>query len=138
MALLKIRKFPDPVLKRAAAPVSNIDGKLAGLIEILGEAETRELAALFLQSFPSLMKELASGDRERGLRAAHGLKSSSQQIGALELAARMAALEARLSAPGGDATPADIDAAAAAFKESEGALRAFADGAPGTAAADGG
>ena len=33
MALLKIRKFPDPVLKRAAAPVSNIDGKLAGLIE---------------------------------------------------------------------------------------------------------
>jgi len=33
MALLKIRKFPDPVLKQAAAPVSNIDGKLAGLIE---------------------------------------------------------------------------------------------------------
>ncbi|MFZ0889474.1 MAG: peptide deformylase [Candidatus Binataceae bacterium] len=33
MALLKIRKFPDPVLKRAAAPVSNIDGQLAGLIE---------------------------------------------------------------------------------------------------------
>ena len=112
--------------------------RLAGLIEALGEAEARELAALFLQSFPELMKELASGDRERGRRAAHGLKSSSQQFGAIELAARMAAIEARLSASGGDVTPADIAAASAAFKESEGALRAFADGAPGTAAADGG
>jgi len=33
MALLKIRKFPDPVLKQAANPVSNIDGKLDSLVE---------------------------------------------------------------------------------------------------------
>jgi peptide deformylase len=33
MALLKIRKYPDPVLKQAAAPVENIDGSLSGLIE---------------------------------------------------------------------------------------------------------
>ena len=33
MALLKIRKFPDPVLKEPARAVENIDGKLAGFID---------------------------------------------------------------------------------------------------------
>ncbi len=33
MALLKIRKFPDPVLKEAAEPVANIDGNLNSFIE---------------------------------------------------------------------------------------------------------
>jgi peptide deformylase len=33
MALLKIRKFPDPVLKEPARLVENIDGKLAGFID---------------------------------------------------------------------------------------------------------
>jgi peptide deformylase len=33
MALLKIRKFPDPVLKERAQAVDNLDGKLAALIE---------------------------------------------------------------------------------------------------------
>jgi len=33
MALLKIRKFPDPVLKEAARPVANIDGKLNSFVE---------------------------------------------------------------------------------------------------------
>jgi peptide deformylase len=33
VALLKIRKFPDPVLKQPAKPVGTIDGKLDSLIE---------------------------------------------------------------------------------------------------------
>jgi len=33
MALLKIRKFPDSVLKEAAKPVGNIDGKLNSFVE---------------------------------------------------------------------------------------------------------
>lgn len=33
MALLKIRKFPDPVLKEPAREVENIDGNLASLID---------------------------------------------------------------------------------------------------------
>jgi peptide deformylase len=33
MALLKIRKFPDPVLKEAARPVENIDGTLNGFVD---------------------------------------------------------------------------------------------------------
>jgi peptide deformylase len=33
MALLRIRKFPDPVLKTAAKPVLNIDGDLNGFLD---------------------------------------------------------------------------------------------------------
>jgi len=33
VALLKIRKFPDPALKQPASPVCNIDGKLTNLID---------------------------------------------------------------------------------------------------------
>jgi peptide deformylase len=33
MALLKIRKFPDPALKEAAKPVENINGQLTGFID---------------------------------------------------------------------------------------------------------
>ncbi len=33
MALLKIRKFPDPVLKQPARPVADIDGSLNSLVE---------------------------------------------------------------------------------------------------------
>src|SRR5260370_1644805 len=33
MALLRIRKFPDPVLKEAAKPVENSDGQLTGFID---------------------------------------------------------------------------------------------------------
>ena len=35
MALLKIRKFPDAVLKRPAQPVENIDGGLNGFLDSL-------------------------------------------------------------------------------------------------------
>ena len=37
MALLKIRKFPDDVLKQPAKPVANINGKLAGLIDSMAQ-----------------------------------------------------------------------------------------------------
>jgi len=33
MALLRIRKFPDPVLKNAAEPVENIDGSVASFLD---------------------------------------------------------------------------------------------------------
>ncbi len=37
MALLKIRKYPDPVLKEPAKPVTNVDGKLAGLLDSMAQ-----------------------------------------------------------------------------------------------------
>lgn len=33
MALLKIRKFPDPALKQPATPVENIDGSVSGFLD---------------------------------------------------------------------------------------------------------
>jgi peptide deformylase len=37
MALLKIRKYPDPVLKQPARAVRNIDGKLAGFLDSMAQ-----------------------------------------------------------------------------------------------------
>jgi peptide deformylase len=37
MALLKIRKFPDDVLKQPAEPVENIDGKLNSLLDSMAQ-----------------------------------------------------------------------------------------------------
>jgi peptide deformylase len=37
MALLKIRKFPDDVLKQPAAPVANIDAKLNSLLDSMAQ-----------------------------------------------------------------------------------------------------
>jgi peptide deformylase len=37
MAILKIRKFPDPVLKEPAAPVGNIDGAVNSLIDSMAQ-----------------------------------------------------------------------------------------------------
>jgi peptide deformylase len=37
MALLKILKYPAPVLKERARPVKNIDGRLAGLIDSMAQ-----------------------------------------------------------------------------------------------------
>jgi peptide deformylase len=37
MALLKIRKFPDPMLKQAAAPVDNIDGGVNSFLDSMAQ-----------------------------------------------------------------------------------------------------
>jgi peptide deformylase len=37
MALLKIRKYPDPALKRPAMPVANIDGELNSFLESMAQ-----------------------------------------------------------------------------------------------------
>jgi peptide deformylase len=37
MALLKIRKFPDPTLKQPAAPVANIDGGLNSFLDSMAQ-----------------------------------------------------------------------------------------------------
>lgn len=100
--------------------------KLAELVDVLGEADTRELAGIFLESFPGQMKDLASGDRPRSHRAAHSMKSSAQQMGLPELARRMADLETRLAKAGEAVTSADLEGAAADFARVEGPLRAFA------------
>jgi len=91
--------------------------RLAALVAMLGEADTRELLELYLDSIPGLLAKLGSADCGEAERAAHSLKSLAQQ---------MAAIEERLRSAGSPVTPAELaeisrEAAAAAQP-----LRAYA------------
>jgi HPt (histidine-containing phosphotransfer) domain-containing protein len=99
--------------------------RLGSLVEILGEAETRELVRIYLSSVPKLLKEIAGPDRENARRAAHSLKSSSQQMGAAEIAAQALDLEKRLDANGPAVTPLELSLFQARFKKTETMLRPF-------------
>ncbi len=107
-----------------ASPAPN--ERIADLVSILGEADARELAQLFLASLNPLRLELSSGDRVRASRAAHSLKSSSQQMGLARMAGRMAQLEQRLLQIDGVVTDADLDAVASELSDAEATLRPFA------------
>jgi HPt (histidine-containing phosphotransfer) domain-containing protein len=99
--------------------------RLGSLIAILGETETRELVRIYLASVPKLLKEIAGTDRENARRAAHSLKSSSQQMGAAEIAAQALELEKRLDANGPAITPLELSLFQARYKKIETALRPF-------------
>ena len=99
--------------------------RLRSLIEILGDTETRELVRIYLGSVPKLLKEIAGPDRENARRAAHSLKSSSQQMGAAEIAAQALELEKRLDANGPSITPLELSLFQARYKKLETQLRPF-------------
>ncbi len=99
--------------------------KVAGLIAILGETDTRELVEIFLTSSPTLLGEIASADRTQGERAAHSLKSSSRQMGLPEMAQKMAALEQRLRESGPAVDAAEQAAIARDFDAAVKPLRDF-------------
>src|ERR1035438_265299 len=106
------------------APAPN--DRLDGLVDALGEDGARELVALYLDSFAVLLAEIESGDAARAERAAHSLKSSSQQMGLPGLARKLAELEESLRSTGKAVTPAEIESVKAAFAAAEDPLRAFA------------
>jgi HPt (histidine-containing phosphotransfer) domain-containing protein len=106
-------------------PPSSSNAALGELTDVLGAEGARVVVRSFLQSFPSMLHELARGDRERSRRAAHGLKSSARQMGALALSEQMAAIERRLGIPDEKVTAADLAAVAANFAETAVPLRAF-------------
>ncbi len=95
------------------------------MIEILGDTETRELVRIYLASVPKLLKEIAGADRENARRAAHSLKSSSQQMGAAEIAAQALELEKRLDANGPAVTALELSLFQARYKKMEAVLRPF-------------
>ena len=99
--------------------------RLASLVSILGDAETRELVRIYLGSVPKLLKEITGPDRESARRAAHSLKSSSQQMGAAEIAAQALEIEKRLDANGPPVTPLELSLLQARYKKVEGQLRPF-------------
>lgn len=104
-------------------PIPN--DRLAMLVDILGDAETRELVRIYLGSVPKLFKEMTGSDRESARRAAHSLKSSSQQMGVAEIAAQALEIEKRLDANGPAVTPMELSLLQARFKKAEGQLRPF-------------
>jgi HPt (histidine-containing phosphotransfer) domain-containing protein len=106
-------------------PASVPNDRLAGLVAALGRDDTRELVALYLDSYPGLVADIAGGDALRAERAAHSLKSSSQQMGLPALAKKLAALEIRLRSTGEAASPAEVEILKAEFALAEGPLRAF-------------
>ena len=81
---------------------------------------------MFLEDFPPSIGRVGSSGPEDQLRIAHGLKSSALHMGADALSKRMAALEDRLSRPGGQATPVELAQALADFEAFAGPLRQYA------------
>ena len=102
--------------------------RLASLVAALGEEGARELVAIYLEDFTIRVVELASGDRIRSERAAHSLKSSSQQMGLPALARKLAELEQKVGRDGLTVTSDDLEAVKTEFAGAEEALRAFAVG----------
>ncbi|MGH7994932.1 MAG: Hpt domain-containing protein [Opitutaceae bacterium] len=100
--------------------------RLAGLIAVLGDDETRELVRLFLSSTPLLLADMAGPDPDRVRRAAHNLKSSAQQMGASELSEQSRAIEARLHEGGPRPSPAEIALLQGRFRSVEKRLRSYA------------
>jgi HPt (histidine-containing phosphotransfer) domain-containing protein len=98
---------------------------LEELAEALGEESARELAEMFLTSFPAVLQDLGAADREQRKRAAHSLKSSARIVGATLLSNRMAELESRLTNTPADITPADLTATVADFEQIAIELRAY-------------
>lgn len=107
-------------------PVPPPNTAIAELAAALGEDSARELADMFLTSFPAVLHDLKSADHEERKRAAHSLKSSARIVGASALSSRMAELEARLTNTTGDITPADLTATVAEFEQVAVDLRAYA------------
>ena len=70
---------------------------LADLANLLGVDNVRILVRTFLREYPLMLVEMKTGDRKTQHRIAHSLKSNSRVVGARDLSARMAALEARLA-----------------------------------------
>lgn len=99
---------------------------LRSLADVVGEDETRELVRIYLSSAPRLLADIAAPDRERAHRAAHSLKSSSNQMGLPEISAQAKEIELRLNAGGSLPAPYEIALLTARFKKAEESLRGFA------------
>lgn len=101
---------------------------IADLVDVLGADDARELVRTYLREFDTIIRQLATGDRQKQHRLAHSLKSSARHMGAMHLSQRLATLEARLQLPDGTLTPDDLMAVSEEFERTAGPLRAFATG----------
>lgn len=100
---------------------------LSQLVNILGEADARDIVNTYLQEFAGLIRTATTGDPKDRHRAIHSLKSSSRHMGLLSLASRLEALEARLLVPEGELSDSDLAQINEEYERSAPALRQFAN-----------
>ena len=100
--------------------------RLANLIAVLGDEETRELVRIFLNSAPRLIADIGGTDPDRVRRAAHTLKSSAHQMGASDLAQQAKTIEDRLHEGGPVPTPAELKLLQGQFRSVEKRLKSYA------------
>lgn len=100
---------------------------LAELSALLGEENVQALVRTFLRDFPASFRELSSTSDNDRKRAAHSMKSNSRLMGALELSARLAAIEAMLEEkPTARVSPEELARISTEFDSIASRLRAFA------------
>jgi HPt (histidine-containing phosphotransfer) domain-containing protein len=89
----------------------------------------REIVGIFLEDTPRRIAELdqslAAGDAPAFTRAAHSIKGSSSNLGALRLRAAAEKLEHDSRKVGLDSVPADLDRLKAEFAQVQQALRPY-------------
>lgn len=99
---------------------------IAELASVLGEDNVRTLIRTYLRDFPVAYRALTTGDRLDRHRLAHSMKSNSRLMGAKELSAVMAGLEARLSdQPEADITTEELQEISRLYEAIAGPLRTF-------------
>lgn len=99
------------------------NGEVAHLVEVLGEADTRDLLALYLEQTRTELERLPLVPPDRQLVKVHGLKGTSYQVGAHDFARACSAAEARLKARSGPLDNEDLRNLLSAFELAAGRLR---------------
>lgn len=98
---------------------------IAHLISALDLEDTCQVIQTYLRECEREVRRIPTTDRTTQQRIAHSLKSSSAQMGALALSARMAAIEKRLPAGGAEVSAEEAASLLADFELTAAPLRAF-------------
>ena len=100
---------------------------IAHLISALDLDDTCQVIQTYLREYEREVRRITTLDRVTQQRIAHSLKSSSAQMGAMELSKRFGAIEHRLGAGGAEISATEAVELQAEFERTAAPLRAFAD-----------
>jgi HPt (histidine-containing phosphotransfer) domain-containing protein len=101
------------------------NGEVAHLVEVLGEADTRDLVTLYLEQTRKELERLPVIAADRQVVKVHGLKGTSYQVGAHEFARTCAAVELRLKSRPAPLEDEDLQELLSAFERAASGLRAW-------------
>jgi len=99
---------------------------IAHLISALDLEDTCQVIQTYLREYDREVRRITSTDRVTQQRIAHSLKSSSAQMGAIDLSRRFAAIEHRLEAGGAEISATEAAELQAEFERTAAPLREFA------------